>query len=188
MRIHHVGNVPVMFQGRPSRVYDFMARKVLRGLYRRIAQDVSDTAAQGARVLDIGTGPGVLLVELAQMRPDLHLTGIDLSPDMVAVAGRNLAPFGERAGVRTADVTNLPFDDGSFDLIVSSLSLHHWDRPEAAAPELERVLKPGGLIHIYDVRLAPFDALAGIRSGRPRRSAFATGIPFFPKFFKFVVA
>ncbi|MDG4824601.1 class I SAM-dependent methyltransferase [Asanoa sp. WMMD1127] len=178
-------NLPTFFMGHPSRFYDFMARRVFRRMYRRIAADVDATAPRGARVLDVGTGPGILLLELARLRPDLDLTGIDLSPDMVATAGRHLAPFGDRARVRTADVTDLPFPDGSFDLIVSSLSLHHWDHPEAAAPELTRTLRPGGRIQIYDMPFAPFSALD--RAGAAQRDRFRTGIPILRGFTRFVV-
>jgi ubiquinone/menaquinone biosynthesis C-methylase UbiE len=178
-------NMPTLFQGRSSRVYDLVSRRVLRGMYRRLAADVAGLAPDGAAVLDVGTGPGVLLVELAARRPDLRLTGVDLSADMVAAATRNLEPFGERAGARVGDVTGLPFPDRSFDLIVSSLSLHHWDHPEAAVPELARVLRPGGRVYIYDFPLAPFDQLAdaaragSVLNGRsPDRTPIRTGVPF----------
>src|SRR5690349_13264849 len=153
-------NVPKAFEGRSSRIYDVVSRRVLRGMYRRFAADVAGSTPDGSAVLDVGTGPGVLLVDLALRRPDLRLTGVDLSADMVAAATRNLEPFGERARARVGDVTSLPFPDRSFDLVVSSLSLHHWDDPEAAAPELARVLRPGGRVHIYDFPFAPFDKLA----------------------------
>jgi ubiquinone/menaquinone biosynthesis C-methylase UbiE len=178
-------NTPKIFQGRSSRMYDFMSRRVLRGMYRRLAADVAGAAPHGGAVLDVGTGPGVLLVELAARRPDLRLTGVDLSADMVAAATRNLAPFGERARAQVADVTSLPFPDRSFDLIVSSLSLHHWDYPEAAVPELARVLRPGGQVRIYDFPFAPFDTLAdtararSVLDGRPpERTPIRTGVAF----------
>ncbi len=173
------------FTGRSSRTYDFVARRVLRRMYRRIAADIAAVAPVGAAVLDIGTGPGVLLVELAARRPDLRLTGVDLSADMAAAANRNLQRFGDRAVAHVGDVASLPFPDRSYDMVVSSLSLHHWDRPEAAVPELARVLRPGGRVHIYDLGHAPFDALAdaarvhSVLNGQtPRRSPFRTGVPF----------
>jgi ubiquinone/menaquinone biosynthesis C-methylase UbiE len=173
------------FTGRSSRVYDFFSRRVFRRMYRRIAVDIASVAPHGAVVLDVGTGPGILLVELAARRPDLRLTGIDLSADMITTANRNLRRFGDRAGAQVADVSALPFPDQSYDVIVSSLSLHHWERPEAAVPELARVLRPGGVLHIYDFSRAPFDALADaarslsvLNGQKPHRSEFRIGIPF----------
>src|SRR5262245_11600102 len=92
-------NAPTAFQGRSSRVYDVVARRVLRGVYRRLADDVAAVAPEGAAVVDVGTGPGVLLVELGTRRPDLRLSGVDLSADMVTAATRNLTRFAERASV-----------------------------------------------------------------------------------------
>lgn len=178
-------NVPGLFQGRSSRVYDVLSRRVLRGMYRRLAADVAAAAPEGGAVLDVGTGPGVLLVELAGRRPDLRLTGLDLSADMIASAKRNLEPFGDRASASVGDVTSLPFPDRSFDFIVSSLSLHHWDDPRAAVPELARVLRPEGRVHIYDFPHAPFDTLVDaartlsvLNGGPPQRARISTGIPF----------
>ena len=175
-------NLPGAFEGRSSRFYDFVARRVARVMYRRLADDIAAEAPQGAAVLDVGTGPGVLLVELARRRPDLRLTGVDLSADMIAAAARNL---GDRADVRAADVTDLPFEDGSFDLVVSSLSLHHWESPADAVPELARVLRPGGRVLIYDFPGAPFTALADaawnasvLNGAAPQTTPVRTGLWF----------
>jgi len=197
--MHHSGRIhgrnrPAVFRGRSSKFYDFLARRVLRGAYRRLAADVAGAAPEGGAVLDVGTGPGVLLVELARRRPDLRLTGVDLSPDMIAAARRNLAAFGDRATARTGDVTDLPFEDGSFDLIVSSLSLHHWDEPAAAVPELARLLRPGGRLHIYDVRLAPFEEVSTaardvprFAGSEPRQAPIRTGVPVFRTLVRYVL-
>lgn len=183
-----------LFEGRGSRVYDVMARRPLRGVYRRFADDIAIAAPEGGAVLDVGTGPGMLLVELGRQRPDLHLTGVDLSADMVAAAERNLGEFGTRAVAHVGDVTDLPFPGGSFDLIVSSMSLHHWDDPESAVPELARVLRPGGRLYIYDAGFAPFERLeAAARAGSlftghpPRRTRIRTGLPF-PRCVRHVMA
>lgn len=188
-------NMPTVFQGRGSRIYDVLARRLLRGVYRRLADDVAGAAPQAAAVLDVGTGPGVLLVETARRRPDLQLTGIDLSADMAAAANRNLAQFGTRATARVGDVTALPFPDRSFDLIVSSFSLHHWDDPEAAVPELARILRPGGRLHIYDFRFAPFEALAAAARARslftgqpPQRTLIRTGVLLLPRCVRHVMS
>jgi ubiquinone/menaquinone biosynthesis C-methylase UbiE len=189
------GNRPRAFQGRGSRLYNFVATTLLRGMYRRLAQDVADAAPRDAAVLDVGTGPGVLLAELARLRPDLRLTGIDLSPDMVTAAAQNLAPYGERATVQVGDVTDLPLADGSFDLIVSSFSSHHWDEPEAAVPELARVLRPGGRAYIYDFSFAPFDKLTATARARslfaaqpPQPTPMRTGVLVFPRCTRLVMS
>lgn len=181
-------NTPRAFQGLPGRIYNLTATTLFRRGYRRLAQDIADTAPQDAAVLDVGTGPGVLLAELAALRQDLRVTGVDLSADMIAAAERNLAPYGSRAGAQVGDVTRLPFADRSFDLIVSSFSLHHWDDPEAAVPELARVLRPGGRMYIYDVRSAPFDLITTTASTMsvftgepPRQRLIRTGFPLLPR-------
>jgi ubiquinone/menaquinone biosynthesis C-methylase UbiE len=184
MRAHVHGNCPALFEGRGSRVYDVVARRLVRGLYRRIADDLVEAVPEGADVLDVGTGPGVLLVELAGRRPDVKLTGVDLSADMVAAAERNVGKFGQRVSARVGDVVDLPFPDDSFDVVVTSLSMHHWDHPAAAVPELARVLRPGGRVYVYDFSHAPFDVLTrtaherGLLGGRPvRPTTIRTGVP-----------
>lgn len=187
MSPHVHGNRPAMFEGRASRVYDFLARRLLRGLYRRIADDLVETVPPGADVLDVGTGPGVLLVELAGRRPDVRVTGVDLSADMITAARHNLRGFGARAEARVADVTELPFDDDSFDVVVTSFSMHHWDRPDGAVPELARVLRPGGRLYVYDFGFAPFGMLTdtarerALFGGPVRQTRIRTGMPLIPR-------
>lgn len=165
----------LLFSRRGSRIYDVAAKRALRGAYRRIAEDMADAAPDDATVLDVGTGPGILLTEIARRRPDLHLTGVDLSPDMIEQAERNVAPYGARVLARVGSAADLPLPDDSVDLIVSSFSLHHWADPAAAAPELARVLRPGGRLYVYDFSFAPFAALVtsarqhGVLTGRPHR-------------------
>ena len=190
----HTHDSPHRFEGRRVRLYDVAARRLLRRGYRRLAADVAATAPEGADVLDVGTGPGVLLVELARRRADLRLTGIDLSADMVRAAQRNLRPYGDRATALVGDVSGLPFPDDSFDLVVSSYSLHHWEHPEAAVPELARVLRPGGRLCVYDLPFAPFDTLEGVASasalftGQPQRSRLSTGVPLIGRCVRFELA
>ena len=161
------------FEGRSSRRYAFLARGLLRGVYRRIAEDIALTAPPSGAVLDVGTGPGVLLAEIARQRPDLHITGIDRSADMIAAANHTINTAGDRVAARVGDVTNLDFPDASFDLVVTTFSMHHWDDVPAAVPELARLLRPGGGLYVYDFQRAPFETL----DAAARANALFTGRP-----------
>lgn len=164
------------FEGASARRYDRTAW-LMRPLHRRIAGDIAAGTPQGARVLDIGTGPGHLLVALARRRPDLDVTGVDVSTDMVGIAAGRLAEFGDRARAVTGDAGELPFPDDSFDLVVTSFSLHHWPDVPAAGAEIARVLRPDGHAGVYDFSRAPFGEL--VLDGRTgRRSRLPGRIPF----------
>lgn len=106
-----------------------------------------DCQLRGA-VLEIGSGNGQIANELLQRDPDISLTATDIDPLMVKEARDELPAS---VAVRQADVTALPFEDASFDVVVSFIMLHHvieWDR---ALREIHRVLRPGGLFIGYDL-------------------------------------
>jgi len=132
--------------------YERVAGRLARPLYRRVVADVAaERLPAGALVLDLGTGPGLLPEELVRACPGLTVVGVDLAPEMVA---RARSRFPGTTGLRfeLGDVAALPFGDGSADLVISSLSLHHWDRPEAGLAGVVRVLRPGAEAWIYDGR------------------------------------
>jgi ubiquinone/menaquinone biosynthesis C-methylase UbiE len=138
-----------------ARVYSLIARKSppLRDLCLEVAEEVTAKLRSG-RILDVGTGPGYLPVEIAKRAPNLELVGIDLSPAMVAIATKNAEKRGVSARVRVqrANAADLPFEDGYFDLVVSTLSLHHWLKPSECLKEINRVLNENGEAWIYDAR------------------------------------
>lgn len=140
------------------RAYALLTR-MLRPVYRRIAQDALGDVPRGARVLDVGTGPGHLVAALAQHRPDLEVVGVDVDPRMVDRATANLAPLGTRATAVVGDVASLPLPDDQFDLVVTTFSLHHWGDPTRGGTEVERVRAPGGAVRVYDFAGAPWDQL-----------------------------
>jgi ubiquinone/menaquinone biosynthesis C-methylase UbiE len=101
----------------------------------------------GERLLDVGCGTGLLLGRLLGRSPFRELTGVDLSPGMVAQA-RNRLPA--RVRLLVGDAEALPFPSGSFDVVVSASSFHYWPAPARGLDELRRVLRPGGHLILTD--------------------------------------
>lgn len=102
----------------------------------------------GQRILDLACGTGTFAMAVVELEPDATVVGVDGDPDMLARA-RAKAPgitFDE------ALAQELPYDDGSFDAVTTSLFLHHLTRDLklAALGEVVRVLRPGGEFHVAD--------------------------------------
>lgn len=102
-------------------------------------------------VLEIGAGSGTMAAEVLRAHPDVRMTATDYDDAMVVAAERRLAPFGDRAVARAADATALPFDDASFDFVLSFIMLHHTVQWETAIAEVARVLRRGGSFVGYDL-------------------------------------
>ena len=142
--------------GRHAALFDRASGPALRWLYREVAARVTVDLPDNGRLLDVGTGPGRLLLEISRRRPDAQLTGIDPSADMVGHAHRHLHDARvDDVDVGVAAAEALPFPDDSFDAVVSTLSGHHWADPAAAIAEQVRVLQPGGVLWIVDLRAKP---------------------------------
>ncbi len=103
-------------------------------------------------ILDVGCATGRLLRSAAHMWPEARLTGVDPSEDMLVVARglQGKAVFLE--GLAEA----LPLPDSSMDLVMTTLSFHHWDYPMKGLREIRRVLAPGGRFCFADVNLPRF--------------------------------
>jgi ubiquinone/menaquinone biosynthesis C-methylase UbiE len=116
--------------------------------YERALLDALGPVA-GRRVLEVGCGAGDVALELLDRGAEL--TAIDLSPAMVELAGRRAARFRPEgvASFRAAPVEATGLESGVFDRVVGKWILHHADVP-AAARELARVLRPGGLAVFFE--------------------------------------
>ena len=83
------------------------------------------------------------------------MTGLDLDPTMIERARANAEPAvaaDRRPDFVAGGVAALPFPDDSFDLVVSTLSMHHWADATAGQAEIGRVLRPGGRALVWDIR------------------------------------
>jgi len=140
-----------------SLLYDRWSRTGLfRHHYDLVAEDVAARCpAHGGRLLDVGTGPGRLLLRIHELHPEMGLAGADISAAMVARAKANLAAAGlaDRVKVVQGSASRLPFPDKSFETVVSTASMHHWKDAAAGLNDIHRVLKPGGRALIYDIVL-----------------------------------
>lgn len=144
---------------RDTALYDALSHRLLLGsLFERIAGDIAAGASDGARVLEVGCGPGRLSILLARQH-GLDVTGLDLDRAMIERARANATYSAGRGGDEPSflvgDVASLAFPDRSFDLVVSTLSMHHWADPAAGLAEIARVLRPGGRALVWDFRAGP---------------------------------
>jgi ubiquinone/menaquinone biosynthesis C-methylase UbiE len=105
--------------------------------------------------LDLGAGPGQIVLKLAARLPGWRLIGLDRSPGMVSQARKSLAAHPGAAGrveFLLADGCRAPFRDASFDLVICNSVLHHLAEPARALAEIARLARPGAAILLRDLR------------------------------------
>ena len=104
--------------------------------------EIGREVSQPKSILDIGCGTGALLRRLASAYPLATLVGVDAAAGMIAQAK---AAAAEAAMLRLTQglAEELPFPSGTFDLVVSTMSFHHWQDQQRGLAEVRRVLYPG---------------------------------------------
>jgi ubiquinone/menaquinone biosynthesis C-methylase UbiE len=100
----------------------------------------------GERILDLATGTGWGSRVIAQRFPGVQVIGADIADQMLDHARRTAAKLGLDIEYRHADAEKLPFEDGSFDGVISTFGVMFAGKPEAAAAELARVVRKGGRV------------------------------------------
>ncbi len=105
------------------------------------------TSRARGRVLEVAVGTGR---DLPFYPADAKITGIDLSPAMLALAKKRAAELGRDVELVVGDAQELPFEDASFDSVVTALALCSIPDPVAAIGEMKRVLVPGGRLLLLD--------------------------------------
>lgn len=107
--------------------------------------------------------------------PDPHIEGIDLAPEMIAHARRAAGPD-SNVRFACADVVDLAYPDNSFDLVIATMSLHHWADAAAGMRQVRRVLRESGQVWIYEFRFFLRRAEAATRTAFPRHTLRRDGV------------
>lgn len=147
----------------------------LRGLqaqleqYRRRAERLQTVIHPGVEALEIAPGPGYFALEMA--RRGARVTCVDISRTMVEIARGHASERGLEVDFQHGDATQLPFAGASFDLVVCQAAFKNFARPVVVLNEMHRVLRPGALAVIDDLRQE-----AGLRDIRSEVRAMRVGL------------
>jgi ubiquinone/menaquinone biosynthesis C-methylase UbiE len=139
-----------------GKTYDLMVRIMTFGQEQklRLATVVQAKIRPGERILEVGCGTGsVSLAAKREAGTESQVFGIDIAPDMVAIARQKAGKAGLDVQFQEGRIEAIPFPDEQFDLVLSSLMLHHVIGAEAkqkGIQEIYRVLKPGGRLLVVD--------------------------------------
>jgi ubiquinone/menaquinone biosynthesis C-methylase UbiE len=102
------------------------------------------------RVLDVGTGPGRLLIAIHKLSPALELYGLDISHSMIELARENLADV--PVNLRIGSIARTDYENDFFDLVTCTGSFYLWDEPRLGLEEIHRILKPGRRAYLFETR------------------------------------
>lgn len=106
------------------------------------------------RIIDVGCGAGGATIVVAKAFSDAEVVGIDLSEPLLATAEKSAqsANLSKRIIFEKADVQQIPFEENSFDVVINLNMVHFVEDPIKMLDEMERILKPGGILFIADLR------------------------------------
>ena len=131
--------------------YEKATRMVIDSYYSHVAAEIV-AHLPGETVLDIGTGPGYLPIEIAKRSLNVRIVGVDLSRKLLNMARSNAAKEGlsDRLTFQLGDAGRIEFQDAAFDMVISTGMLHSLKDPAKVIQEMYRVLKAGGEAWIFD--------------------------------------
>jgi 2-polyprenyl-3-methyl-5-hydroxy-6-metoxy-1,4-benzoquinol methylase len=108
------------------------------------------------KYLDVGAGAGNLATIIAQRNPDVEITALEISADMVTVGEELVREKGVHDQINFVQGDAADQDTinelGKYDLIYSTYTFHHWDNPRKVIDNLMPILREGGVLYLYDLR------------------------------------
>jgi SAM-dependent methyltransferase len=154
-----------------AREYTLKMRKHGPMIYSPVRKHILALDISG-RYLEVGAGPCILAAMIAENSRNVHITALDISPHMVAVAREYLQENQLHEKIRlivgdASDKATLA-GLGEFDLVYSTFSLHHWENPEKTIPNLWNVVAEKGLLYIHDFRPVWWGRLLPLDEGARR--------------------
>lgn len=149
-RLHRVLEPEGMESAEEVAAYDAMDHA---GVNARFVEDFLATGADVSAVADLGTGTALIPIELARARPDARIVAVDLAPQMLAAAARNIANADALGAVTTllGDAKRTPLPDASQRAVISNSLVHHVPEPLAFLVDAARLLGPGGTLFVRDL-------------------------------------
>ena len=119
--------------------------------HRLMAKQLVEKIPTNGKVLEIAPGPGYFCIELAKLG-SYQITGLDISKSFVEIARKNVAKAGLKIDFREGNASAMPFEDKTFDFTFCQAAFKNFSEPVKAIAEMYRVLRPGGLSVIADLR------------------------------------
>ena len=135
-----------------AKIYNLLVGRALTHIFDQMCDRFAPTDGlhPGMKLLDVGCGAGHLVTALGRRYPELALTGVDLSEEMILRA-RECARGLPNVSVSVGDALALAFPDASFDFVLSIASIKHWPNRVAGMREIFRVLRPGGRVFVMEI-------------------------------------
>lgn len=134
-------------------IASWYAKTTLKDLKRHkwMAKQMLEKIPANGKVLEIAPGPGYFSIELAKLG-SYQITGLDISKSFVEIARRNAAEAGLKIDFREGNASAMPFPENTFDFTFCQAAFKNFSEPVKAIAEMHRVLRPGGLSVISDLR------------------------------------
>jgi ubiquinone/menaquinone biosynthesis C-methylase UbiE len=131
-----------------ARLYNNLAKtKAIECQHQEIARDLVSRIEHG-KLLDIGTGPGILLYEIHRLNPRIELFGLDISKAMVQLARNNLKNID--VNILRGNIQNTNYNDNFFDLVTCTGSFYLWDNPKDCLEEICRIMLKNRSAYLYE--------------------------------------